>query len=146
VQDEERKAFSSQFNNFEFAGSTEHWAAIPLMRKAKATLHIVPDFAKERGLMTARVFTSQMADCLCFCDSLIHGAEYFFPDDLIVDDGDNIKRRWASVQFRKEKILEEREWLLKNHSVEQRAKDFVKLLNEYGISGEASKREQKYIA
>ncbi len=66
LQDTERRKFSSQFTNFNFKGSTEHWAAIPVLRRAKATLHIVPDFARDRGLMTARVFTSQMANCLCF--------------------------------------------------------------------------------
>lgn len=128
IQDEERRKFSSQFTNFEFAGNCEHWAAIPVMRRAKATLHIVPDFARDRGLMTARVFTSQMAKCLCFCDAGIVGAEQFFPKELIVKDGSEIIERWDFVQSQREHLLAERNHLLKEHTVENRVSQFIELL------------------
>jgi len=127
LQDTERRKFSSQFTNFNFKGSTEHWAAIPVLRRAKATLHIVPDFARDRGLMTARVFTSQMANCLCFCDSAIYGAEQFFPKELIVKDGAEIVERWESVQANRERLLAERAELLKEHTVENRVKQFLEI-------------------
>jgi len=128
IQDEERRKFSSQFDKFEFAGSTEHWAAIPAMRRAKATLHIVPDFAKIRGLMTARVFTSQMSRCLCFCDAEIIGANQFFPGELIVKDGNEIKERWDYVQEHREDLLAQRDELLKEHTVQNRVRHFLTLL------------------
>lgn len=130
IQDEERRVFSSQFDNFEFAGSCEHWAAIPVMRRAHATLHIAPDIAKVRGLMTARVFSSQMSRCLCFCDAEIYGAELFFPSELIVKDGNEIIDRWDWVQEHREELLLKRDILLKEHTVEKRVEQFIKLLNE----------------
>lgn len=130
IQDEERKKFSSQFDKFEFAGNTEHWAAIPVMKRAKATLHIVPDFARDRGLMTARVFTSQMANCLCFCDAKIVGAGKFFPKELIVQDGDDIKKSWDWVQSNREELLAKRAELLKEHTVANRINQFLELIYE----------------
>jgi len=130
IADEERRKFSSQFDNFEFAGSCEHWAAIPTMKRAKATLHIVPDFAKIRGLMTARVFTSQMARCLCFCDAEIIGAEQFFPPELIVKDGNDLISKWNYAQEHREELLAKRDELLKEHTVEHRVEQFLNLLNE----------------
>lgn len=129
IANEERKKFSSQFTNFRFAGSTDHWAAIPVMRRAKATLHIVPDFARDRGLMTARVFTSQMARCLCFCDAGVVGAEKFFPKELIVQSGDDIIARWDAVQADRIRLLGERDELMKEHTVEKRVEQFLALVN-----------------
>lgn len=128
TETEERRAFSKQFEGFEFAGSCEFWAANPLMRRAKATLHIVPDFAKVRGLMTARVFTSQMMGLLCFCDAEIVCAEKFFPPELIVKDGHEIVERWDWVQEHREELLAKRAELLKEHTVENRVKQFIQLL------------------
>lgn len=128
IKDEERAKFASQFDQFEFLGSTEHWAAIPLMRRAQATLHITPTFASERGLMTARVFTSQMADCLCFCDESIYGAEQFFPKELIVKDGNEIKEKWQWAQDHKFELLQARKELLKEHTVENRVNQFMGIL------------------
>jgi len=128
IQDEERRKFSSQFDQFEFAGKSEHWSAIPTMRRAKATLHIVPDFAKIRGLMTARVFTSQMSRCLCFCDSKIYGARQFFPDELIVDNGTDIVDRWEYVQENREALLTARDALMKEHTVQNRVQQFLSFL------------------
>lgn len=130
IETPERKEFSEQFTNFEFAGNCEFWAALPLMKRAKATLHIVPDFAKVRGLMTARVFTSQMANCLCFCDAEIVGAEKFFPKELIVKDGQEILDRWDWAQEHREELLAKRAELLKEHTVENRVLQFLKLLND----------------
>lgn len=130
IQDEERRVFSSQFDKFEFADSCEHWAAIPVMQKAKATLHIVPDFAKIRGLMTARVFTSQMARCLCFCDSEIYEANKFFPSELIVKDGADLISKWEYAQTHKEELLTKRDELLKEFTVENRVKQFTQLLKD----------------
>lgn len=131
VADEARREFSSQFDRFDFAGSTEHWASIPVMRRAKATLHIVPDFAKVRGLMTARVFTSHMAKCLCFCDAEIVGAEKYFPPELIVKDGNEIAEKWDYVQAHRAEILEKREKLMAEHTVEKRVDQFIELLDKY---------------
>jgi len=131
VADEERREFSKQFDTFDFAGSTEHWASIPVMRRAKATLHIVPDFAKIRGLMTARVFTSQMARCICFCDAAVVGAEQFFPPELIVKDGNEIIEKWDYVQEHREELLAARDELMKEHTVEKRVDQFVALLKEH---------------
>jgi hypothetical protein len=131
IADEERREFSSQFDQFEFAGSTEHWAALPTMSKAKATLHIVPDFARDRGLMTARVFTSHMAKCLCFCDAGIVGAEKFFPPELIVKDGNEIKERWDDVMANREDILARRELLMKDFTVENAVSRFKELCAKY---------------
>jgi len=127
IQDEERRKFSSQFDSFDFVGSCEHWAAIPVMRRSKATLHIVPDHAKTRGLMTARVFSSQMANCLCFCDSEITGAELFFPPELIVKDGQDIIEKWDYAQEHKAELLAKRAELLKEFTVENRVKQFIEL-------------------
>jgi len=124
----ERKEFSEQFKNFDFAGNCEFWAANSLMRRAKATLHIVPDFAKVRGLMTARVFTSQMAKCLCFCDAEIYGAEQFFPPELIVKDGEDLISKWEYAQEHREELLAKRAELMKEHTVEKRAAQFIELL------------------
>lgn len=131
VADEARREFSSQFDKFEFAGSTEHWAAIPMMQRAKATLHIVPDFARDRGLMTARVFTSHMAKCLCFCDAAIVGAEKYFPPELIVKDGNEIVERWDEVQANREDILARRELLMKEFTVENAVRHFKELCSLY---------------
>ena len=98
------------------------------MRRAKATLHIVPDFAKVRGLMTARVFTSQMSRCICFCDSEIIGAEQFFPSELIVKNGQEIIDRWDYAQEHREELLTKRDELLKEHTVQNRVQEFLKLL------------------
>lgn len=132
IADEERRAFSSQFEDFEFAGSTEHWAAIPTMKIAKATLHIVPDFARDRGLMTARVFTSLMAGTQCFCDSRIVGAEKYFPRELIVDNGDQIMERWDMVQAYASDLLFQRQELMKEHTVEKRVSQFLDIHENYG--------------
>lgn len=129
IETEERRQFSSKFRNFDFKGNSEFWAANKLMQRAKSTLHIVPDFARDRGLMTARVFVSQMNNCLCFCDAGILGAELFFPEELIVKDGHEIVERWYYVQQHRERLLAERSELLKNHTVEQRVQEFIKLLN-----------------
>ncbi len=131
TQDETRKEFAAQFTNFDFAGSTEHWAAIPLMQRAKATLHIVPDFARDRGLMTARVFTSHMAECLCFCDAGIVGAEKYFPPELIVKNGQEIVERWDEVQENRDDILGRRELLMKDFTVQNAALHFMELCNKY---------------
>lgn len=133
IADEVRREFSSQFDKFVFAGSTEHWASIPVMRRAKATLHIVPDFAKVRGLMTARVFTSQMARCICFCDAEIVGAEKYFPPELIVRDGDDIAAKWEYAQAHREELLAKRDELMKEHTVEKRVDQFIELLNKYAL-------------
>ena len=130
IETDARRQFAEQFKNFEFAGNCEFWAANPLMRRAKATLHIVPHFARDRGLMTARVFVSQMNRCLCYCDSKIVGAEKFFPTELIVKDGNEIKERWNSVQEHLEDLLAQRDELLKEHTVEKRVSYFIKLLHE----------------
>lgn len=132
IADEERRAFSSQFENFEFAGSTEHWAALPTMERAKATLHIVPDFARDRGLMTARVFTSLMAGVSCFCDSGIVGAEKYFPKELIVDNGDQIIERWDMVQAYRDELNRQRWDLMKDHTVEKRVDQFLDIHENYG--------------
>lgn len=131
VADEERREFSKQFDKFDFAGSTEHWASIPVMRRAKATLHIVPDFAKVRGLMTARVFTSQMARCICFCDAEVVGAEQFFPPELIVKDGNEIIERWDYVQEHREELLSARDELMKEHTVQKRVDQFIELIKTW---------------
>lgn len=131
VADEARREFSSQFDKFDFAGSTEHWASIPVMRRSKATLHIVPDFAKVRGLMTARVFTSQMARCICFCDAEVVGAEKFFPPELIVKNGQEIIDKWDWVQEHREELLAARDELMKWHTVEVRVSQFLGLLSKY---------------
>lgn len=128
IANAERIQFATQFKNFEFVGSCEHWAATPLMRRARMTLHIVPDFARDRGLMTARVFVSQMNSCLCFCDAGIVGAELFFPKELIVKDGNEIVERWDYVQQHRERLLAERNELLKNYTVERRVQEFITLL------------------
>jgi len=130
IETKERQKFSSRFKNFEFMGNSEFWAANKLMKRAKATLHIVPDFARDRGLMTARVFTSQMSRSLCFCDAGIVGAEKFFPKELIVENGEQIVERWAQVQEHREELLVERDRLLKEHTVENRVSQFIELLNE----------------
>ena len=131
IADEVRREFSSQFDKFRFAGSTEHWASIPVMRRAKATLHIVPDFAKVRGLMTARVFTSQMARCICFCDADIVGAEKYFPAELIVTSGSDILSKWEYAMNHREELLAKRDELMKEHTVEKRVDQFIELLNKY---------------
>lgn len=131
VADDARREFSSQFDDFEFAGSTEHWAAIPTMSRAKATLHIVPDFARDRGLMTARVFTSHMAKCLCFCDAKIVGAEKFFPEELIVKNGHEIIARWDYVMEHRDELLAKRDELLKDFSVSNRVTQFLQLTKKH---------------
>ena len=128
IETEERRQFSSKFKNFDFKGNSEFWAANKLMKRAKATLHIVPDFARDRGLMTARVFVSQMNNCLCFCDASIVGAELFFSKELIVKDGNEIVERWDYVQQHREQLLAERKDLLKNYTVEKRVQQFLQLL------------------
>ena len=128
IETDARKQFAKQFKNFEFAGNCEFWAANQLMQRAKATLHIVPDFARDRGLMTARVFVSQLNRCLCFCDSRIVGAEKFFPTELIAKDGNEIKERWDYVQEHREDLLAQRDELLKEHTVQNRVRHFLTLL------------------
>jgi hypothetical protein len=134
TKDEQRKAFASQFTNFEFRGSTEHWAAIPLMQRAKATLHIVPEFAEARGLMTARTFTSQMAGILCFVDEKIFGANEFYPDILIVKDGDDIKQRWDYCMKNYDSILAQRQELMKDFTIDNRVKQLLtEIFPKYGL-------------
>jgi hypothetical protein len=133
LRTKERREFSQQFESFKFYGSCNHNLAVPLMHAANSTLHILPDFAMDRGLMTARVFTSQMAHCLCFCDSKIYGADQFFPPELLVKDGKELAKKYKQYINKRSvtTILAKRDELMKDHTVENRAYQFVELLRHY---------------
>jgi hypothetical protein len=133
ISTDTKREFSSQFNNLNFYGTTNHNLTIPLINAAKFTLQILPDWAIEKGLMTARVFNAVSAKTLCFIDNRIFGAEYLFPKELLVS---NSKEMIEKIKYFKDnpieyrRVMEERDKLMEKHSVNKRVEQFKSMLEE----------------
>jgi len=132
ISNEKKRKFSNKFKNLKFIDITPHYAAIPLMNMSKYTIQILPEFAAERGLATARVFTSQIARTLCFCDKKIKDAEKYFPEELIVKNFDDMSSRIRDIEDNDlyNKLLDKRAQLLKHDTVEERVKQFGDIIKE----------------
>lgn len=133
ISSESKKEFSSQFENLNFYGTTNHNLTIPLMNAAKFTLQILPEWAIAKGLMTARVFNAVSAKTLCFVDSRIFGASHLFPEELLVANG---KEMIEKIKYFKDnpieykKVMKKRDEMMVEHSVHKRVEQFRAMLDE----------------
>lgn len=133
IDSEKKKKFSSKFTNLNFYGSTTHNCTLPLLNASLATLQILPDDAAKIGLMTARVFNCVTANTLCFFDYRIRDSEKFVPKFLIIKNSYELNNKITELKRNKrlyDSLIEERNNMMKEHSVKNRVKQFKSILNE----------------